>query len=136
MDCPPLLVLAGINKTISTPVLIDSGCLSYGIISSRLVQRHHLQRIQVVPRKVESYNGSQEDEISEVAAVRLRVGGRTRRAFLYIVPRLMTGIDIMLGLPWLRQNRVVLDAEGLCLRFSDSQEVVRASEWIQIQDSH
>jgi hypothetical protein len=52
MDKPPFLVLTLINKEAFTETLVDSGCLSYGVIDSRFARKYNLQRIKITPREL------------------------------------------------------------------------------------
>ena len=103
MDCPPFLISTIINQEYSIPVLVDSGCLSYGLVDSRFAQKHRFERISITPRTMEAFDAPASGIVREVAVVMLDVNGYKRRAFLYVVLRL-AGQDVILGLPWLQRN--------------------------------
>jgi hypothetical protein len=75
MDGPPFVVSAIVNRESSTTALIDSGCLSYGLIDSRYVQKHGLQRIQIQPRAMVGFDAPTQGQITEVTTVQLDIGG-------------------------------------------------------------
>ncbi len=52
MDEPPFLISTLINKEAFAETLVDSGCLSYGVIDSRFARKHNLQRIKISPREL------------------------------------------------------------------------------------
>lgn len=106
-----------INQNVATSVLLDSGCLCYGLIDSRFARRHHLPRIDIEPRQFESVEAVADQPISSLAVLDLDVGGhRTRRAYVYVAPKLQ-GYDMILGLPWMRREGATLDAGANELRF-------------------
>jgi len=127
MDCPPFLISTIINQECSVPALVDSGCLSYGLIDSRFVRKHNFERVAISPRTMEAFDAPVSGVVREVAAVVLDVNGYKRKAFLYVVPRL-AGQDVMLGLPWLRMNQVKFHATEGYLTVGDEQVVVRPVE--------
>jgi predicted aspartyl protease len=114
MDCPPFLISTIINQDCITSALVDSGCLSYGLVDSRFARKHRFERIAITPRTMTVFDALISGFVREVAAVVLDISRYKRRAFLYIVPSL-AGRDILLGLPWLQQNKVRIDAVQRCL---------------------
>lgn len=124
MDCPPFLISTIINQDCVTSALVDSGCLSYGLVDSRFARKHRFERIAITPRTMTAFDAPISGFVREVAAVVLDVSGYKRRAFLYIVPSL-AGRDILLGLPWLQQNKVRIDAAQRCLQIGSQEVVVR-----------
>ena len=98
MDCAPFLVSTLINKECFAKTLIDTGCLSYGLIDSRFATKHNLQRIPISPRSLTGFDSPTDDLITEVAVVSLDIDGHyEERAFLYIAPRLAL-YDIILSI--------------------------------------
>lgn len=124
MDCPPFLISTIINQECSIPALVDSGCLSYGLVDSRFARKHCFERISITPRTMEAFDAPAGGIVREVAAVTLDVNGFKRKAFLYIVPRLASQ-DVILGHPWLRKNQVKFHATEEFLTIGDQQIVVR-----------
>lgn len=130
MDSKPLLISTQINQDILAPALVDSGCLSYGVVDSHFVQKHGLERIRITPREMEGFDGVPASQVTAVAVVNLQVGQHNGRAFLYIVPRLMTGINLILGLSWMRLNGVLVDAERMRLQVGrHEKDIVQCRDW-------
>ena len=99
------------NKKCYANTLIDTGCLSYGIVDSRFVRKHNLPRLSITPRMIEGFDDISKDQITEVAECNIDIDGHCEeRIFLYVAPRLAS-YDMILGLPWARKQRAVLDAE-------------------------
>ena len=127
MDGPPLLVSTLVNRDCVALTLVDCGCLSYGLIDSRFVRKHNLERRHITPRAMTAFDAPTSGMIREVAAIELDIGGYRQKAFLYVVPRL-ADYDIILGLPWMRMNRVKLDAQGLCIEIGKAGIEVQGEE--------
>ena len=101
MDGPPFLVSTLVNRDCFAKTLLDSGCLSYGLVSSSFVIENDLQRIKIPARSLSGFDAPSEDTVTEVAVVSLDIDGHHEsRSFLYVVPRLES-YDIILGLPWI-----------------------------------
>ena len=75
MDCPPFLISTIINQECSVPALVDSGCLSYGLIDSQFVRKHNFERVAISPRTMEAFDAPVSGVVREVAAVVLDVNG-------------------------------------------------------------
>jgi predicted aspartyl protease len=105
MEGPPFIVSTLVNRDCIAHTLIDTGCLSYGVINSRFAQKHNLQRIRVRPRTMTGYDNTTESVVDEVAAIRIDIDGHVEEvAYFYIVPKL--AYDMILGLPWIKRNDV------------------------------
>ena len=101
MDGPPFLVSTLVNRDCFAKTLLDSGCLSYGLVSSSFAIENDLQRIKIPARSLSGFDAPSEDTVTEVAVVSLDIDGHHEsRSFLYVVPRLES-YDIILGLPWI-----------------------------------
>jgi predicted aspartyl protease len=108
MDGSPVLVSTLINRECFAKTLVDTGCLSYGVIDSRFVRKHNLPRLQIAPRSLTGFDGPATGQIDEVAAVRIDIDGHVEeKAFFYVVPRLAT-YDLILGMPWFKKQDVRL----------------------------
>jgi transposase InsO family protein/predicted aspartyl protease len=106
MDGPPFLVATLVNRDCFAQTLIDTGCLSYGVINARFVKKHNLQRIKIKPRTMSGFKDEVECVIDEVAVVRIDIDGHVEQeVFFYIVPYL--AYDMILGRPWFVKNDVV-----------------------------
>jgi predicted aspartyl protease len=119
------LVSTLINKEAFAETLVDSGCLSYGVIDSRFVRKHNLQRIKITPRKLVGVGKQVVGKIDEVVAVRVDVDGCIEeRAFFYVAPELAS-YDLILGLAWMRKNQVLLSADRMSLTIGSQRVYVR-----------
>ena len=115
MDEKPLLVSALVNGVATSQALVDSGCLVYGIVSDRFIRRHQLSCVQIEPRALQSVEGVTDGAVSQFVSLDLDIGGhRQRRVYMYVVPRI-EGYEMILGKPWLRKERALLDAAKGCL---------------------
>lgn len=131
MDGPPFLLSVLINKECYASSLIDSGCLSYGLIDSRFARKHKLQRMRIRPRETSGYDGYRGGEITEVATMDISIDGYGQeKAFFYVVPRLAEGYDMILGKPWIIRNDVVYYAkDDLCTIGGPENKVRNQSVW-------
>jgi hypothetical protein len=115
MDEPPFLISTLVNKEAFAETLVDSGCLSYGVIDSRFARKHNLQRIKITPRDLVGVGEQVVGRIDEVVTVRADIDGCVDdRAFFYVAPKLVS-YDLILGLAWMRRNQVLLSADRLSL---------------------
>ena len=115
MDEPPFLISTLINKEAFAETLVDSGCLSYGVIDSRFARKHNLQRIKITPRELVGIGKQVVGKIDEVVVVRTDIDGCVDdKAFFYVAPRIMS-YDLILGLAWMRKNQVRLSVDRLSL---------------------
>jgi len=123
MDQPPFLVPALIDQLYYAKTLLDSGCLSYGLIDSKFASKCDLERLRISPRKMEGFEDLTEGVYDEVAVVRLDINGHTERALFYVAPRL-AAYDVILGDPWMKMNdsryspkqaRLYIGSTGTCV---------------------
>lgn len=98
MNRAPFLVSTMINKECYIKTLLDTGCLSYGIIDSRFATRHRLQCVPISPIEMSSFEGER-SPVTEVVVVEIDIDGyKEAKVFFYIVLRL-EDYDLILGLP-------------------------------------
>ena len=69
MDQPPFLLPALVNQVYYPTTLLDSGCLSYGLIDSKFASKCGAERIKISPRTMEGFNDIINDRCGEVAIV-------------------------------------------------------------------
>lgn len=128
MDSAPFTMSILINKETYASTLFDTGCLSYGMITSRFAQRHNLQRMKINPRTLTGFDGPSGSSVDEVAVVQIDIDGHQEtRAYFYVVPKIAS-YDLILGLPWMKQNEVVLDAGNASLTIGSTGTYVRNRE--------
>ena len=91
MNSLPILVSTLINRECFAKTLVDTRCLSYGIIDSRFARKYNLSRISIAPRALTGFDGPVTGEINEVIAVRIDINGHIEeKVFFYVVLRLAT----------------------------------------------
>lgn len=105
--------------------LADTGCSVFGVISAPYVRRHKLLRVPINPRTVYTYDDRPAERIEAMVKVTVDIGGVSMPSFLYEVRR-MEDQDIILGLPWMRKNKVVIDAAEKTLFFKEYGITVRS----------
>ncbi|RAL60702.1 hypothetical protein DID88_010020 [Monilinia fructigena] len=104
MDSSPFLVSTLVNKDCFAKTLLDSGCLSYGLVSSAFATKNNLQRIPIPPRGLSGFDAPSSGKVTDVAVVSLDIDGHyEERSFLYIVPKLES-YEMILGLPWINKQ--------------------------------
>ena len=124
MEDRPFKISIVINNTTSTSTLINSECLLYGMIDSRLTDRLYLPRISCGLIGLQAVNQVTSNAITEVVYIKLDVGGRvTPKAYLYVLPKIKE-YSIILGRPWLRLKHAVKDIEAGTLIFKDTGTVI------------
>jgi predicted aspartyl protease len=124
MESVPLLVSTLVDQECFETTLVDTGCLSYGVISSSFVRKNNLERIAINPRRLSGFDGTFSSSTTEVAVVRTDINGHIQdRVFLYIVPKL-SGYDAIMGLSWIKDQRRQIDPKGRWLRIRSSRTKV------------
>jgi hypothetical protein len=109
MDGEPFLISTLVNRNCFATTLVDTGCLSYGLIDSRFATRHKLERIGISPRGITGFDAPSDSQITEVAVVSMDVDGHLEeQVFLYVVPRLAS-YDMILGMPWVKKQDVQIN---------------------------
>lgn len=109
MDGEPFLVSTLVNRNCFATTLVDTGCLSYGLIDSRFATRHKLERINISPRGITGFDALSDSQITEVAVISMDIDGHfEEQVFLYIVPKLAS-YDMILGMPWVKKQDVQIN---------------------------
>jgi hypothetical protein len=89
-----------LDRKCNAVTLADSGCLSYGTIDEKFVQKHQLERVQIPPMDIDGYDGPRGYKITEVAKFVLdESAGEEHIAMLYIVQHI-AHYDMILGLSY------------------------------------
>lgn len=99
LDTRPFCVSTLLNRTSNVSAMIDSGCLTYGLVPEVVVSRLGLQRIPITPRPIEGWDGRDETSSEAIAYLTIDVGGQPHEAYLFVVPELE--YDMILGRPWM-----------------------------------
>jgi Retroviral aspartyl protease len=125
MDGIPFLVSTMVNGECFAKTLLDSGCLSYGLVSERFATRNNLQRINIPFRSLIGFNAPTSDSIHQVAVLSIDIDGhREEQAFCYIVPRIVS-YDMILGMPWMKKQDVRLNAPQSICKIRSSNTIIR-----------
>jgi len=125
MDGTPFLVSTMVNNECFAKTLLDSGCLSYGLVSERFATRNNLQRIDISPRGLTGFDAPSSDTVNQVAILSMDIDGhREEQAFCYIVPKIAS-YDMILGLPWMTMQDVRLNAPQSECMIMSSNTLVR-----------
>lgn len=115
---PEFIVATIVNGDQVSRTLADTGCTTYGMVSEHFARKHQLERVSIKPRAINDYKGPTDDCIKEVVKISLNVGGNHQdTTWLYIVPKLGRGLDMILGLAWMDDQQVYIDPNGPKLRF-------------------
>ena len=113
MHCDLIIVPVLVNNTTFADAIIDTGCLCYALCDPRFAQRNNLERIKITPIQLEAFNGEKAPRpIREVAEIDLE--GHKERMWFYVTP--LGGHDMYLGMPWIRRQRVAIEAGGKRIR--------------------
>lgn len=121
-DGPPFNIDAWLDRRTNANALIDSGCLTYGIIKETFARKKKLNCSAIKPRPIKGYDGSAPQYIKEIACVTLDIGGNIQeKAYFYVVPK--CEYDMILGLPWMEHQHVRIDAAGGRLEFGNGISV-------------
>ena len=59
MDREPFIISTLVNRECYARTLIDTGCLSYGLMTSRFVRKNGLKRIRIRPVTIEGFDGTE-----------------------------------------------------------------------------
>ncbi len=119
MEGPPFLVHISINENYSTNALVDTGCLTYGMIDDRFARKCRLPRIKIRPRSIQAIDAVTTSVISEVVQVGIDVAGHRRTGYFYVAPNI-EGYKVVLGLPWMQKEEVTLNLDQSMLHFKRS----------------
>lgn len=135
MDGPPFLVSTLVNKVCFAKTLVDSGCLSYGLVSSSFAIRNNLQRIKISPLRMSGFDDLTEGEVTEVAVISMDIDGHhEERAFLYVVPKIADS-DMILGMPWIVKQDVRINGpKSVCMIRSTNTLVRNQAENYDVRD--
>jgi hypothetical protein len=107
MHSPPFVVRSLVDYTAQAHTLIDSGNLTYGVVSEEFARRNRFTKLQIAPKFVQGVTGGL--YITQIVRVRLDLDSHSENsAFFYVVPDQL-GYDLILGLPWLSRHDARLE---------------------------
>uniref|UniRef100_A0A093ULB7 Transposon Tf2-11 polyprotein n=1 Tax=Talaromyces marneffei PM1 TaxID=1077442 RepID=A0A093ULB7_TALMA len=106
--------------------LADSGCITYGVIKESFALKHSLTQHAITPRPIRGYDGLQDQTTNEMVITSMDMGGhRTEKAYFYVVKNMK--YDLILGLQWMRKERIIFDPAREILTFPDGIKIDNAS---------
>ena len=121
-DVTAFEVDALLDNTVYARTLADSGCISYGVIKESFALKNRLTRHAITPVPIRGYDGLEEQTTSEIVVTTMDIGGhRTEKACLYVVRNMK--YDLILGIEWMRKERILFDPANEILTFPDGIEI-------------
>lgn len=126
MNIHPFTISCALHPFISGHALVDSGCTSYGFISSHFANKCDLPRIDVPCRIMHSFEGQSSQYVTQAIKGPLFAESHYQaRIFLYIAE--LSNYDIILGRPWLRDQNVSVDHVNDTLTIGSTNTVLSNS---------
>lgn len=107
MNSPPFVIAATLDRQAMARTLVDSGCLSYGAISEAFAKERNLETFEILPRTLRGIGGK--GTISQIVRTSLSIDHHfEKETYFYMIPDSI-GYDLILGLPWLRQQNACFE---------------------------
>ena len=107
--------------------MINTGCLTYGFVSSGFARRCDLTRISLPVRKPILGMQGKRSYVNEAARFKMDIDGHVESVWLYIAEG-DNEYDIILGRPWLDRNEVTLAPAKKSIFIHSSNVRVRSRE--------
>jgi hypothetical protein len=126
INSPPFLFTAIVNGVANARTLADTGCGTYSAVSYSYAVKHRLQRMPIKPRTIRGYDGTP-CMISEIARYSIWMDGHEQTMWSYVLPKI-DGSHIVLGLPWMVDQKVLPCPHRSQLIFVDSGITVTSDE--------
>ncbi len=128
MDSALFTMSTLVNKKSYAHTLYNTGCLFYEIITSHFARNHNLQRMKIRPHMITEFDEPSGSSVNEVVVVQIDINRHQKsRAFFYIVFKLAS-YDLILGLSWMKQNEVILDADRAFLTVEFTETIIQNRE--------
>ena len=112
-----------VNKHTFASTLIDTGNLTFALISPQLVKHAGLQCIRISPRTLEGVN-KESGTIQEVARLAIDIEGYQDTIWGYVSPS-HPGYDLILGRPWMNKRQVTIAPSKKSIYIHSSQQRLR-----------
>ena len=138
MHSPLFTVPALLDKVVSVEALLDDGCNTYAVIEEKAARAAGLLRFRLNrPVNAASYSDQLAEVIQEAAMVEtLDIGGgKSRRVFAYIVPKIIGAHQLILGRPWRIAEDVVVDSNQDILHIRRTGVIIRNQELAKARQS-
>ncbi len=113
-----------INKKSYAHILYNTECLFYKMITSCFAKNHNLQCMKIRSHMITEFDKPSNSSVNEVAVVQIDINEHQKsRAFFYIVSKIVS-YDLILGLSWMKQNKVILNAGEAYLMIEFTETIV------------
>lgn len=107
MKAKPLTVHSLINFTDYASTMLDTGCLTYALVSAQFVRKAKLQCIDLPnPKILQGVQGT--GIIQRAAHFTYDIEGWTRTGWAYVVEKSDTGYDILFGRSWFDKHDITI----------------------------
>ena len=113
------------NDVSTTNVMLDDGCLTYGLISPKSADQLGFVRVPLnKPRQIIGIGG-RAGVVHDIAKGKLELGRHTQTVYLYILPRSSTpDSGIILGRPWMKHM------DALLYEKDDRVHIRKSDTWV------
>jgi hypothetical protein len=124
-----------VNKECFTKTLLDSGYLSYRLVSFSFTIRNRFPRIPIPLRGLSGFDTLSDDTVIEVTAVSLDIDGYYEaKSFLYVISCLES-YNMILGLPWIiKQDARINSPTSECLIMSTNTLVRNQADVLEAEN--
>jgi hypothetical protein len=107
MKAKPLTVHMLINHTHYASTMLDSGCLTYALVSAQFARKAKLQCIDLpTPKTLQGVEGT--GIIKQACCFTYDIEGYTRTGWGYMVENTYLGFDKLLGRSWFNKHNVTI----------------------------
>ena len=106
--------------------LIDTGCLTYGIVSSKFVKKNNLKRTKIARRLITSVNGAT-SWMEHAIRMQIDIDGHEEEMWAYELDG-DKEYDLILGKPWMSRHHVTLAPAKKSIFIHSSHTRVRSKE--------
>jgi hypothetical protein len=102
--------------------LADSRYISYGVIKESFALKNCFIRHTITPVPIQGYDGIEDQTTNKIVVTTMDIGGhRTKKACFYVIRNMQ--YDLILGIEWMRKERVIFDPANKILTFPNGIEI-------------
>ncbi len=117
-----------INKKSYAHTLYNTECLFYEIITSCFARNYNLQCMKIKPHMITRFDEPSGSSVNKVAVIQIDINRHQKsRTFFYIVFKLAF-YDLILGLSWMKQNKIILNADRVFLMIEFTETIIQNRE--------
>ena len=106
MRCKAITVEALVNSAHFASMMIDTGNLTYSLVSPVFAKKAGLQCLDIKPRQLSGVNG-EPGRITQVVRFKFNIEGYNDYAWGYVAPE-HPGFDVILGRAWMNRRNVTI----------------------------